>query len=79
MPDCVRRWNSIQPELRMSESLKEFSNKICNKVKTHLMHYGISRKLNIIHSQFGLGCRDLNEDFKGLHVMMMQHVLVQIM
>ena len=55
--------------MRICESLKEFSNKICEtRIKAPLMYYGKTRKLNIIHSQFRLQCSDLNSDLYHLHV-----------
>ena len=50
-PDCVRKWNSLEKDLRKECSYNSFRSKITPIVNCPDLYYVGLRKFNIIHAQ----------------------------
>ena len=69
IPDCIRKWNSLSPDVRTVVSFKEFTNAIAVECIPCSLYNGKSRKASISHAQFRLNCSNLNFHLFCLHVL----------
>ena len=60
LPDCVRKWNSLDKQKRNEGSHDTFKKNIANTVKCSSLFYIGIRKFNVIHAQLGMNCSNLN-------------------
>ena len=67
-PDCVRKWNSLEKDLRKECSYNSFRSKITPIVNCPDLYYVGLRKFNIIHAQLRMNCSNLNAHLHSLHV-----------
>ncbi len=68
LPDCIRKWNSLDSNIQNESSITSFKNLIdINEKSCPLYSLGI-RKLNIIHAQLRMECSNLNAHLFNLHV-----------
>ena len=66
-PDCVKKWNSLQKDLR-KECYNSFRSKITPTVNCPDLYYVGLQKFNIIHAQLRMNCSNLNAH---LHIVSM--------
>ena len=69
IPDGLRLWNDLEPDVRSFEDISEFKNKLkdISTKSPKLFNFG-ERHLNIIHSQLRLQCSNLRAHLFLLHV-----------
>ena len=68
LPDCIRKWNNLDNNLKKEHIYTSFKNKIMMTEKCQSLFYIGIRKFNILHSQLRLNCSNLNAHLYGLHV-----------
>ena len=68
-PDCVRKWNRLDKDIRAVVSHNSFKNKIVtDKCSPSSLFYLGQRKFNIIHAQLRMNCSNLSAHLYSLHV-----------
>ena len=68
-PDCVRKWNRLDKDIRAIVSHNSFKNKIVtDKCPPSSLFYLGQRKFNIIHAQLRMNCSNLSAHLYSLHV-----------
>ena len=68
-PDCVRKWNRLDKDIRAVVSHNSFKNKIVtDKCSPSSLFYLGQRKFNIIHAQLCMNCSNLSAHLYSLHV-----------
>ena len=67
LPDCVRKWNSLDKQERNEGSYHTFKKNIANPLKCLSLFYIGIRKFNVIHAQLRLNCSNLNAHVHSLH------------
>ena len=68
IPDCIRKWNGLENDLKNEKSHNSFKSKITETEKCSPLYYIGARKFNIIHAQLRMKCSNLNSHLYGLHV-----------
>ena len=68
LPDCVRKWNSLDKQKRNESSYDTFKKNIANPLKCSSLFYIGIRKFNVIHAQLRMNCSNLNAHLHSLHV-----------
>ena len=68
LPDCVRKWNSLDKQKRNEGSYDTFKKNIANPLKCSSLFYIGIRKFNVIHAQLHMNCSNLNDHLHSLHV-----------
>ena len=68
LPDCVRKWNSLDKQKRNEGSYNTFKKNIANPLKCSSLFYIGIRKFNVIHAQLRMNCSNLNAHLHSLHV-----------
>ena len=67
-PDCVRKWNALETNIKDECSIASFKRMINETEKSSKLYYLGSRKLNIIHAQLRMECSNLSAHLYNLHV-----------
>ena len=69
-PDCVRKWNSLEKDLRKECSFNAFRTKVITNTVANCskLYYVGQRKFNIILAQLRMNCSNLNAHLYSLHV-----------
>ena len=69
-PDCVRKWNSLEKDLRKECSFNSFRTKVITNTVANCskLYYAGQRKFNIILAQLRMNCSNLNAHLYSLHV-----------
>ena len=68
-PDCVRKWNRLNKDLRDVVLHNGFKNKIVtDKCSPSSLFYLGQRKFCIIHAQLRMNCSNLSAHLYSLHV-----------
>ena len=65
-PDCVRKWNSLESDLRKECSHNLFRSKTTSNVHCSNLYYVGLRKTNIIHAELRMNCSNLNAHLHSL-------------
>jgi hypothetical protein len=68
IPDCIRKWNALSPNVRNIDSYLDFVKEISIPCNPNVLYYGTSRKASVIHAQFRMKCSNLRSHLFGLHV-----------
>ena len=68
LPDCVRKWNSLDKQKRNEGSYDTFKKNIANPLECSSLFYVGIRKFNVIHAQLRMNCSNLNAHLHNLHV-----------